>query len=151
VEIKISPDSPGRGINEFPFVCRGYSFLSTNAPGGPYIAHAVATGHVGPGSDTVSASADSWFTISGSVLGASDTGPGALMVSGSVPPTVQVMGVTTRAADNAKILLALLVLLLLVPQYIFYRATRNRTLLSFVFTNDLNWQARLRAVQTFLL
>ena len=125
--------------------------LSASAPGGPYVAHAVATGHVGAGSDTVSAAADSSFLIASAVAGAGDGEAGTVVVAGAVPTNVRVMGATTKPTDNPNILLALLVLLLLVPEYIFYRATKERKLFRMVFTSDLDWQSRLRAMQTLLL
>ncbi len=139
---------PGHGYN----VTTGF-VLSKMTPGGVYTARAMVSGNVGPSNDSISSFSDSAFIVSGSVLGASsDTGSGPMVVSGSIPTKVQVLGTTTRAAaDNANILLALLILLLLVPQYVLYRASRDKKLFTFVLSNNLNWQARLRAVQTFLL
>jgi len=129
--------------------------LTNDAPGGSYTATAIATGNVGPDNDGISASADSLFAVrGGTILGATtgDIGDsGASVIAGSIPPTVQVMGATTRAGDNPDALLALLVLLLLIPEYILFRASRNRKLFSFAFASDIDWQSRLRAIQMLLL
>jgi len=113
------------------------------------VGHAVASGHVGAGSDTVSASANSMFAVSGSVGNA--FGPGDAIVAGSAPPNVQVLGTTTTATDNLNILLALLVLILLIPEYVLYRSMRDRRLVRFILASDAPWHTRFRAVTMLLL
>ena len=51
----------------------------------------------------------------------------------------------------ANILLALLVLLLLIPEYIYFRATRNRRLIRVIIADNIAWRARFRAVTMLLL
>lgn len=121
--------------------------LSTSAPGGPYIARADVTGTTGPDNQALSATADSTFLMYGAAAG---EGEGFVVVSGTAPD-VQVLGATTVPRENPNILLALLVLLALVPEYIFYRATKNRQLFAFIITDNISWQARLRAVTMLLL
>ena len=139
---------PGHGFK----VTTGF-LLSQTTPGGVYTAHAIVTGTVGADNNAIVAYADSTFTVSGSsVLGMTtdQSTNGPMMVSGSVPSGPAVLGSATET-NATNTLFSLVILILLIPQYIFYRATQNRGLLTGVFTNELNWKARLRAVQTFLL
>jgi hypothetical protein len=129
--------------------------LTKDALGGVYTAKTIASGTVGPDNSVISAEGDSTFAVRAPGLGevaGNFENPGITIIAGSVPsPQVRVMGVTTRANDNPNALIALLVLLLLIPEYIFFRVSRNRRLYSFAFMSNINWQARLQAIQMLLL
>lgn len=128
--------------------------LSKTTPGGSYIARADVTGYTGADNTSIGASSDSTFSVQGAVLGAAtgDLGDsGASIIVGSVPLTVHVLGATTTAGDTPNALLALLVLFLLIPEYIFFRASRNRKLFSLAFASNVDWQSRLRAIHMLLL
>ncbi len=125
--------------------------LSLQTPPGDYVAHAVVTGTVGPDNETISASADSGFTVAGSVSGgASTSNPPTFIVSGEAPTHAQVLGATTKKADDTNILYALLVLVLLLPEYIALRALKDKKGLILLFQQS-SWQKRLQAIQMLLL
>jgi len=131
--------------------------LSTKIQPGTYTAHAVVTGNVGPDNSSVSASADSTFTVYGQVLGAATGGDigdsGASIVAAAEPTNVQVLGASTRTMpfNSTNILLALLVLLLLIPTYGAWRLGERKEIAQFILTHNASWQLKLRAISMLML
>lgn len=119
--------------------------LSTKALGGLYTARATVKGHVGPNNDTVSAIADSLFTIVASLAVTAQQGESEQI------PVPSVMGSTYQKPTEPNILKALVVLLLLIPAYLTMKLTRERHYLRMAFSRQLAFSTRLRALQLFLL
>jgi hypothetical protein len=118
--------------------------LSKNAPGGVYIARAVATGKVGPNDSTVSAGADSTFNILNNF---------AYSGGNSQKPHVTVLGAGTNknalAQKSAQEFPYLLSLLLILLTYILLRGIRKRKYLKELFTST-DFKEKLSSLKMFL-
>lgn len=119
--------------------------LSTTSPGGAYIARATVRGSVGPDNDTISATSDSFFTIVASAAPVQET------AEPQSTPVPSVMGATYQKPTEQNILKALLVLLLLIPAYLTMKVSKERYYLRMVFSRQLAFAVRLRALELFLV
>ncbi len=145
VNFAVGTIEPGRGVK----ITTGL-VLSKQTPGGSYLARATVKGTVGENNTGISASADTNFLVFGTtgVLGNLNTEPPT--EAGTTAPAVLAATYPTPE-QQANVLRALLVLLLLAPGYIVLRVTQKREILGFLFTHNLSWRSRLRGLQLFLL
>lgn len=120
--------------------------LSKNAPAGFYKVRAAAYGYTGEDNTKVSAYADSYFSVFGTIA---FTPPAS--TAAAIAATPEVMGAVYTPKQEPNILKALLVLLLLFPVYWSMRVWEGRHYLGIVFKRQLALSARIRAIRILLL
>lgn len=119
--------------------------LSKFAPPGPYIARAYVTGNVGPDSQTVSATADSFFTIFGSLFGGnSNNTPKIKTVLGAQYPS---QTERAKSSDYGP----LLALVSVIMAYIALRGIRERDKFMTIFEKRITLEERMKAFKMFLI
>lgn len=122
--------------------------LSKSALGGPYAVRVAAYGYTGPQNVKVSSWAESYFTIYGTNPHQSAIPPQTVSEQSASAPTV--MGTATAVQTDPNVLLALLTLLLLIPEYLFIRLYPKRKYIQVMFAQALEPRAFLNAVRMLL-
>ncbi len=124
--------------------------LSPTATGGRYAVRVAAYGYTGPENTKVSSYAESYFTIYGtSAWGAQEVTQQESDPAAASNPTV--MGTTTSRFTDPNILLALLALLLLIPEYLFIRLYPKRKYIQVLFAQTLQPRAFLQTIRMLLM
>jgi hypothetical protein len=119
--------------------------LSKFSPPGLYTARAYVTGNVGPNSQTVSATADSYFTIFSNIFGLGSNNPQKLktVLGAHYPQNTQ----GSKSGDYGP----LYALITVVIAYVALRGLREKDKVMVIFAKRITLEERMKSLKMFLL